>query len=194
MSFRNRVGQQHCGGAVQERPKLQCEFGVILGGAAELPRRHLLDKSEVGTGFADGARLASSSAGRQGAGVRVKQLIIMRHFQRVLDVGFGHLLQGIATGKFMPDASGDAQQQSAQKVLAIVEAAVDGGGVRFGSARHGTHGKGALSASPPEHVGGMEDALFEAGIGLPGHGSSISGRGRFAAQDSIDNVYITLYI
>src|SRR5579859_302423 len=62
MPFGNGVGQEHGGGAVQERPKLQREFGVILGRAAQLPRRYLLDKSEVGTGFANGTRLASSSA------------------------------------------------------------------------------------------------------------------------------------
>ncbi|HLZ41848.1 MAG TPA: hypothetical protein VKQ11_12850 [Candidatus Sulfotelmatobacter sp.] len=121
--------------------------------------------------------------------MRVEQLIIVRHFQRVFDVGFGHLLQGFATGKFLPDASSDAQQQPAQKVLPVVEAAVDCGGVRFGSARHGTHGEGALSAATPEHVGGMENALFEAGIGLPGHGSSISGGGGLPRR-----ILLTTYI
>src|ERR1700722_21017561 len=101
----------------------------------------------------------------------VEQFVLVKQPRRRLHVCLGHAFDRCARLEVFPNTICDAAQQTAQQILTIFEPAIEGGGIRAGGAGDRPQGERFVASAMPESVGRFEDAVFEIGVGVTGHGA-----------------------
>jgi hypothetical protein len=118
--------------------------------------------------------------------VRIEQIVLIRHFEREVNVRLRHLFQVFALFEVLPYATRDPQQESTNEIVAVLETTVYRWSVGSGRAGNGPHGQGALSSSPPQPVSCFQYSFLQIRIRVPRHRSS-------CAQHYLRKISLTVY-
>ena len=151
------------GGAVREGPEGEHDTGVLEGRPAEALGEPLAHEIERRPGLVQRGRLGHSIE---------KNFIGVAVMEREFEVALDGLAQGAGAAERGEKFGAGLQAQGFQNVVAVAVAFVDrrsGGAGGFGD---GTHGEGLFAAAGPQARGRVENALFQAGIGLTGQCAS----------------------
>src|ERR1017187_599474 len=169
MPIWNRFRQQWHRCPVQRGPQRQRQPRVILRGTAQSLRQLHFHECEVRPRFPERPRPPRPFRRRQLAPVGIKQFVFMRQPQRLLHVGFRHLLQRFACLKVLSYARHRAQQETAHQVLPVLEPPVDRRRIRSRRPRHRPHRERLIASPLPQCLGGIQNAIFKVGVRLPRH-------------------------
>jgi hypothetical protein len=102
-------------------------------------------------------------------GMSVEKFVFVGMAHGELEIAFASFLGTRAGLKGFDDILLNPSQQSAQDVLAITEAAINGGRVCSRSLGHGSHGESLIRALFPQLLGGIQNTFLQMRIRLPRH-------------------------
>src|ERR1700734_2871991 len=144
---------------MHQRPHREHKPSVLAGSSAEALGQTQAHEIERGPGFVQRGRLGESIE---------EHLVGVGMLKSKLEVAFAGLSDGpgAAEGGEEIDAGLDADR--AENIVAVVVALIESRSGGAGRAGDAAHGQRLFAAPRPKPAGGVEDALFELRISLPG--------------------------
>ena len=179
-AFEAAADNEH-GSAVREGPQCEHEACVLARRSAETVGQALAHEIERGPGLMQRRRFGHAVE---------EDFVGMSMPEGKLKVALDGLAKRAGAAEHGEKIFSGLQAESFQDVVAVAVALVDGGGGGAGGLGHGTHGQRLFAAASPQARGGVEDTLFQVGIGMTGQISSTITK-LLLAQRIVNAVYFT---